>query len=65
MIFTSFLKVIRHEAVHNWETQPLLCAICYLLTIFFYLNTDPVLSDPRVAWGFFRILGYISLLREG
>ena len=53
MIFTFFLKVIRHEAVHNWGTQPLLYAICYLLAIFVYLNSVPVLSHPRVVWKFY------------
>ena len=49
VIFTFFLKVIRHEAIHNWETWLLLCVVCYLLAIFVYLNTDPVLSHPRMV----------------
>ena len=49
MIFTFFLKVIRHEALHNGEIWLLSCGICYLLAILVYLYTDPGLNHPGVV----------------
>ena len=47
VIFTFFLKGIRHVAIHSWEVLLLVCAMVYSLAMFNYQNTNPVLSVPR------------------